>query len=121
SFGAFSFGAQPGADGSGALATVSVTALAPGSGTLDMHDSLATATVPESIPVNENDGSFQVSGDGLTAPALNDLDNPAGDGNFPVSWAAVGGATGYTLQERFNGGGWSEIYDGPNTSVNRTN
>ena len=121
-FGAFSLGAEPpGPNGSGVLATVSVTGLASGNGTLDMQDSTATDPNGATSPVTETDGTFVVSGDGLSAPVINDINNSDGDGNFPVGWAPVSGATGYTLQERFNGGSWSEIYSGPNTNTNRTN
>ncbi len=39
------------------------------------------------------------------------------DGSYTISWAAVSGATAYRLQERFNGGGWTEIYYGGGTGM----
>lgn len=38
------------------------------------------------------------------------------DGAYPISWNAVAGATSYKLDERSNGGVWSEIYSGSPTS-----
>ena len=52
------------------------------------------------------------------APTISAISN--GDGNYPVSWSAVSGATAYVLQENFNGGSWYDIYTGSNTSYNAT-
>lgn len=119
SFGAFSFGQQPGVSDNGVLATVSVTALAAGSGPLDLRDSIASDPKGVSLALSEVDGSFEVSGGSLVAPVINSISNSDGDGNFMVSWSVVSGATGYSVMEMFNSVGWSEIYSGPNTGVNR--
>jgi YD repeat-containing protein len=39
------------------------------------------------------------------------------NGSYTVSWSAMGDATSYTLQEQVNGGAWSTIYTGANTST----
>lgn len=46
----------------------------------------------------------------LTTPAY------VTSGNYAVSWTAVSLASRYELQERKNGGSWSEIHDGPGGS-----
>lgn len=38
------------------------------------------------------------------------------NGSYSVSWTAVGAATSYTLQERLNGGGWTNIQANGSTS-----
>jgi len=53
-------------------------------------------------------------------PVLNAIDNPDGDGAYTVSWTAAAGANSYILHERLDGGGWAEVYSGPDTSVERT-
>lgn len=55
----------------------------------------------------------------LTAPTLSPINNPDGDGNYQVSWSAVSGATGYTLQEDDNADFSSPTtrYSGANTQV----
>lgn len=40
----------------------------------------------------------------LSAPTLSAISNPENDGAYSVSWSAVSGATGYTLQEDDNAG-----------------
>ncbi len=57
----------------------------------------------------------------LDTPPLNAIDNSDGDGNYTVDWPEVSDATGYKLQERRNSGNWSQVYNGSNTSVNRSN
>jgi hypothetical protein len=47
----------------------------------------------------------------LSAPAL------ALNGNFTVSWTAVGDAIKYSLEENVNGGGWSVISESSATSL----
>ena len=53
-----------------------------------------------------------------TAPVLNAISNPDGDGNFTVSWSSSVGADTYTLQEDDNGGFSSPttVYSGAGTS-----
>ncbi|WP_249474657.1 RHS repeat protein [Luteimonas galliterrae] len=46
----------------------------------------------------------------LTAPTT------AANGNYNVSWSAISGATGYTLEESTNGGAWTAAYTGLNLS-----
>ena len=46
----------------------------------------------------------------LSVPASNN------NGSYTVSWGGVSGATSYTLQEQVNGGGWSTVQTGGNTS-----
>ena len=50
------------------------------------------------------------SAPGLSAPSTN------ATGSYTVSWTGVSGATSYTLQEQVNGGGWSTVQAGGNTS-----
>ena len=52
----------------------------------------------------------------LVAPATLGVDANPNNGSYAVSWPAVAGATGYTLQEQANGGGWSTVYTGTATS-----
>lgn len=40
--------------------------------------------------------------------------------NIPISWTASSAANSYILQRSFNGGGWSQIYSGGNTSYTDT-
>jgi len=40
----------------------------------------------------------------------------AANGNYSISWTAVGQATTYNLEESFNGGGWTSAYNGANLS-----
>jgi hypothetical protein len=42
------------------------------------------------------------------------------NGSYTISWGPVSGATSYQLQERYNGGTWSTIYNGSGTSKTRT-
>jgi hypothetical protein len=51
-------------------------------------------------------------------PVLDDIANEDGDGNYTVSWSAVSGASGYTLQEDDNAvfSSPSTVYSGPDTS-----
>jgi YD repeat-containing protein len=46
----------------------------------------------------------------LSAPSSSSADS------YTVSWSGVSGATSYTLQEQFNGGGWSTVQANGNTS-----
>ncbi|MCF7221521.1 fibronectin type III domain-containing protein [Marilutibacter chinensis] len=48
----------------------------------------------------------------LSAPATDS------DGAFTVSWPAVSAATSYRLEQRKDGGGWAEIYNGSGLSKN---
>lgn len=41
-------------------------------------------------------------------------------GSYNVSWTAVGGATGYQLEENVNGGAWGAIYNGGATAIGLT-
>lgn len=50
------------------------------------------------------------SAPGLSAPSSSST------GSYTVSWSGVSGATSYTLQEQFNGGGWGTIQANGNTS-----
>lgn len=54
----------------------------------------------------------------LYPPAAPQLNVPAnnGDGNYYISWNAVGWATTYIVDERLNGGVWSRIHDEGSTS-----
>ena len=45
----------------------------------------------------------------LPAPTLSVAPNPAPAGTYRVSWTATPTATSYTLQERINGGDWSNV------------
>ena len=45
----------------------------------------------------------------LPAPTLSVAPNPAPAGTYRVSWTATPTATSYTLQERTNGGDWSNV------------
>jgi hypothetical protein len=42
------------------------------------------------------------------------------DGNYEISWGTVSGATSYQLQENFNGGSWSTIYNSSGTTITRS-
>ncbi|WP_049622456.1 hypothetical protein [Frateuria defendens] len=53
----------------------------------------------------------------LIAPSGISFSANPNDGNYTVSWPAVTGATGYTLQESVNGGGWNTVYTGSDPSV----
>jgi len=57
-----------------------------------------------------------------SAPVLDDISNPDGDGDYTVSWSAVSGATGYTLEEDDNAGFSSPtaVYSGSGTSKSIT-
>lgn len=57
-----------------------------------------------------------------SAPVLNDISNPDGDGSYTVSWSVVGGATAYTLEEDDNPAFSSPdvVYSGPYTSTSIT-
>ena len=57
----------------------------------------------------------------VTPTAAPTLSAPAGDadGNYTVSWTTVTGATGYRLQEQYEGGSWTTIYTGSGTSKSR--
>ncbi len=57
----------------------------------------------------------------MAPPPLNSIENPDSDGNYTVYWPLISDATAYKLQEQHNSGSWSQIYNGPNTSVNRSN
>jgi len=59
-FGGFSFGDQPGPDGSGVLATISFMPQAPGESNLHLQDVQVTNTVPDEIPTNTQDGHVTV-------------------------------------------------------------
>ncbi|MFA6231187.1 MAG: hypothetical protein WC617_13590 [Rhodanobacter sp.] len=61
------------------------------------------------VPVNEPAGA-----PGLSVPASSEVSY------YTVSWSAVSGATGYTLQEQVNGGGWSTVQTGAATSWGAT-
>lgn len=54
-------------------------------------------------------------------PAIPTVSVPTGtvNGPYPVSWAATAGATGYTVQESFNGGAWSTVATTTATSISR--
>jgi hypothetical protein len=59
----------------------------------------------------------------LVAPPI--PDTPAGPdtdhtGLYTISWNSVSGATSYQVQERLDGGSWSTIYNGPGTSISRS-
>lgn len=45
-------------------------------------------------------------------PSLAAIVNSDADGNYELSWSAVEGATGYTLEEQQDGEAWTEIYSG---------
>ncbi len=47
---------------------------------------------------------------GVTTPAASP--NPSYSGGYAVSWAAVGQATSYRLEQSVNGGAWSSVYSG---------
>jgi photosystem II stability/assembly factor-like uncharacterized protein len=57
-----------------------------------------------------------------SAPVLDSISNPDGDGNYTVSWSAVSGATGYTLEEDDSCSFASpdSVYSGPDTSWQAT-
>jgi hypothetical protein len=57
-----------------------------------------------------------------SAPVLDPIDNPDGDGSYTVSWGSVSGATEYVLQEDDNDSFASptEVYRGPSTSTTIT-
>jgi hypothetical protein len=57
-----------------------------------------------------------------SAPVLDSILNPDGDGNYTVSWSAVSGASSYTLEEDDNGAFSSPdtVYSGPGTSTDIT-
>ena len=57
----------------------------------------------------------------LGTPPINSIDNADGDGNYTVDWPQIDDATGYRLQEQHDSGSWSQVYNGPNTSVDRAN
>ena len=59
-FGGFSFGDQPGPDGSGMLATISFSPQATGESNLHFQNVQATNTVPEEIPTDPQDGHVTV-------------------------------------------------------------
>ncbi|MEO9000743.1 MAG: hypothetical protein ABI287_04235 [Rhodanobacter sp.] len=68
-------------------------------------------------------GAFRVSSGGVTvtippasAPGLS-VPASSSTGSFTVSWASLSGATGYTLQEQVNGGGWTTIQSSSATSA----
>ncbi len=54
-----------------------------------------------------------------STPVMNNINNPTGSGSFSVSWNSQLGAT-YNLQESHNGGGWTTIYTGSNTSQSKS-
>lgn len=55
-----------------------------------------------------------------TAPTLTAPDSTT-TGNFTVSWTTVTDAATYTLEEQFNSGSWSSVYNSTGTSLARTN
>ena len=54
-------------------------------------------------------------GASLTPPVIS-LPASNTTGSYAVSWSAVGSASSYVLQEQLNGGGWSTVYTGSDTS-----
>lgn len=55
-------------------------------------------------------------------PAIPTITTPAGtvNGTYTVSWSAVAGATGYTVQEQVNGGAWTTLASATTaTSISR--
>jgi len=97
SFSAASYGDQAGADGSGVLATITFSPQANGVSNLHLQGMLVTDTVPETIPVDLQDGGITVT-DGIPIPG--DLD---GDCDVDVvdimivasHWGAVEGEPRY--------------------------
>lgn len=56
----------------------------------------------------------------LDPPTLAEIDNPDDNGDYMVSWSAVGGATSYTVEEQQDAGFWIQIYGGPDTILEAT-
>jgi hypothetical protein len=58
-----------------------------------------------------------------SAPVLDEISNPDGDGDYTIHWSVVSGATGYTLEESDNAGFSSPntVYSGPDSSVSIAN
>lgn len=61
----------------------------------------------------------QVTESGGASLGVPTLSVPASstNGSYTVSWSATGNTTSYTLQEQANGGAWSTVYTGANTST----
>ena len=55
-----------------------------------------------------------------TAPTLN-APSSTTTGDFRVSWGTVTDAATYRLEERFNSGSWSQVYNNTGTSLARSN
>ena len=53
-------------------------------------------------------------------PTLNNISNSDGDGSYTVTWNASTYALTYQLQERYENGSWSTVYDGSGTSQSRS-
>jgi hypothetical protein len=53
-------------------------------------------------------------------PTLQSIENADGDGNYDVSWIPANSASHHELQESHNGGVWTEIYSGNETSISLT-
>lgn len=69
-----------------------------------------------------NCSSWTLSATLGVGPALPTITVPTGtiNGSYQVSWTAPAGATGYTVQERLNGGAWATIANNtPATSISR--
>lgn len=77
-FGAFSFGDSPGPDGSGVLAVVTLTALAPGQCELALNDVQVVDTSGARLPVTAEGGMVVVSGGQATQP--NEVASPTAPG-----------------------------------------
>jgi len=65
--------------------------------------------------LNRLSQTAESGGASLTAPTLS-VPLSSATGSYTVSWAATSDTTSYTLQEQVNGGAWSTIYTGSNTS-----
>jgi len=59
-FGAYSFGTEPAPDGSGVLATLTLSPQASGESNLHMQNVQVANTVPEAIPISTQDGHVRV-------------------------------------------------------------
>lgn len=64
--------------------------------------------------------TISISGPPSSSPSLSVPSNETNDGNFTVSWTAIGGATSYSLQRRTGTGSWQSVYTGSLRSVSQS-